>query len=67
MMLKMDGENTLVSSAVNGEDIKVVRKFSADGLEIVSNIFTIYKYSLMNSKVYRNSFSLYHQWNQICI
>ena len=47
-MLKMDGENTLVSSAVNGEDIKVVRKFSADGLEIVSNIFTIYKYSLLN-------------------
>ena len=51
MMLKMDGENTLVSSAVNGEDIKVVRKFSADGLEIVSNIFTIYKYSLLNSKI----------------
>ena len=51
MMMRMDGENTLVSSAVNGEDIKVVRKFSADGLEIVSNIFTIYTYSLLISKV----------------
>ena len=49
MMMRMDGENTLVSSAVNGEDIKVVRKFSADGLEIVSNIFTIYAYSLLIS------------------
>ena len=48
-MMRMDGENTLVSSAVNGEDIKVVRKFSADGLEIVSNIFTIYAYSLLIS------------------
>ena len=50
-MMRMDGENTLVSSAVSGEDIKVVRKFSADGLEIVSNIFTIYTYSLLISKV----------------
>ena len=43
MMMKMDGENTIVTSAVNGEDIMVVRKFSTDGLEIVSNVF-IYTY-----------------------
>ena len=43
MMMKMDGEDTIVSRAVNGEDIMVVRKFSADGLEIVSNDY-IYIY-----------------------
>ena len=42
MMMKMDGENTLVFSAVNGEDIMVVRKFTADGLEIVSNVTYVY-------------------------
>ena len=58
MMMKMDGENTLVSSAVNGEDIKVVRKFNAAGLEIVSNIFI---YLLIFIIDYKNNFSLYHQ------
>ena len=53
-MMKLDGENTLVFSAVNGEDIKVVRKFSADGLEIVSNVIYIER------DIYRNNDSLYH-------
>ena len=42
MIMKMDGENTIVASPVNGEDLKITRKFTEDGLEIVRfTTFTI--------------------------